>query len=417
MTAAQSRESPMTGAASRGAGIFSVLSASEYSAIWSGQFLSTAGDQWARVALTILVYERTRSPLWTAFTYAGTYLPWLLGGLVLSAAADRFPRRTVLLSCDLARCVLVTVMALPGIPLPATVGLLFVVTLLQSPFLAARSATLRDILPGSRYPLGVAIAKASMDLAMVTGFASGGLLVGAVGARPALAADAATFAISAACIWLGVTARPAAAASAPRRKITDGIRLVFHSRVPRTMMLFGGLVAFYSAPEALAVPYAARFGGGPDTAGLLFAAAPLGAVAAVPAFTRAAGQARQMQWMAPMAAFCCLLLVLCLARPGLAWSLVIFAASGALSAYQVAANTRFVQAVPPERRGQAFGVAGSLMWTAQGVAFLLAGAAATAVSPPVAIAIFGGVGAIVAAVLAVTQARGRGPAGDPAPPR
>ena len=168
--------------------------------------------------------ERTRSPGWTALTYAATYLPWLAGGLVLAGIADRFPRRTVLVTCDLASCCLVAVMALPGMPLPAMVALLFLVTLLQAPFTASRSATYADILPADRYPAGVATAASTAQLAAVTGFVCGGVFVAALGARPALAADAATFATSAAFVWLGVRARPAAAASARgRRPVITGI--------------------------------------------------------------------------------------------------------------------------------------------------------------------------------------------------
>jgi len=390
------------------AGILDVLSSREFRAVWIGQVLSATGDQWARVALTILVYERTRSPLWTALTYAGTYLPWLVGGLVLSGYADRFPRRAVLVSCDLARCVLVAAMALPGMPLTAMVGLLFVTTFLDAPFLAARSATYRDILPDARYPLGMALLAASAEVALVAGFASGGALVAVLGARPALLCDAVTFAMSAAFIWRGLAARPAASAAwNPVRQFTDGVRLVFGDRVMRTMMLFGWLGAFYAVPEALAVPYAARLGGGPVAAGLMFAASPLGGALAVPVFTRFAGPDMRMRLMAPMAALCCLVLVLCLAHPSLAWVLVIFAVSGALNAYQVAANTRFVEAAPGERRASAFGIAGSGLWTVQGVAFLLAGAAAAAVSPPVVIAIFGAAGAAAALALAFSAAPGR----------
>lgn len=383
--------------------IIGVLSVGEYRAVWAGQFLSTAGDQFARVALTVLVYERTRSPGWTAFTYAATYLPWLAGGLVLAGIADRFARRTVLVTCDVASCCLVAVMALPGMPLPAMVALLFLVTLLQAPFMASRSATYADILPADRYPAGVATAASTAQLATVTGFVCGGVFVSALGARPALAADAATFAVSAALVWLGVRARPAAAASARgRRPVITGVAMVFSDRALRAMMLFAWLAAFAYVPEALAVPYAARLGGGAAAAGLVFAAGPIGTAAGAMIFARLAPPV-QTRWMAPMAVLSCLVLVLCLLRPGLAWSLVIFTVSGMLQAYQIAANARFVAAVPRARRGQAFGVAGAGMFSAAGIVFLLAGAVATGVVPSAVVAIFGAVGAVAAVVLAFSR--------------
>lgn len=103
--------------------------------------------------------------------------------------------------------------------------------------------------------------------------------------------------------------------------------------------------------------------------------------------------------MTPLAVSCCLVMVACAARPGLAWSALIFAVSGALNVYQITVNTRFVRAAPPERRGEAFGVAGALIWTAYGAAFLLAGAATSVLPPSAVIAVFAGAGAAAAAAL------------------
>jgi MFS family permease len=62
----------------------------------------------------VLVYRRTNSPLLSALTFAIGFLPWLLGGPVLSALADRLPRHRVLIAGDTARAVLLAVMAIPG---------------------------------------------------------------------------------------------------------------------------------------------------------------------------------------------------------------------------------------------------------------------------------------------------------------
>ena len=382
-----------------------VLAVGEYRAMWSGQALSAAGDQFCRVALTVLVYERTNSSLWTALTYAGTYLPWLLGGLVLGRLADRWPRRTLLVFCDLARGAVVTIMAAPGMPLPAMVALLYVVTVLDGPFRAARSATYADILPaGPFYSLGVAVTTATNTAAMVAGFAVGGVLVSGIGARLALVLDAATFVVSAALIRFGVRARAPSrmpgGVSPLAARMTAGLRLVFADRSLRSCMLFGWLAAFYTVPEALAVPYAAGLKGGPGAAGLVFAAGPLGTAAGMAVFGRLVSPARQARWMGPLAVLCCGSLALCFTGPGLAWLLVILSVSGSLGCYQVAANARFVEGLRPDQRGQAFGVAVAGLMAAQGVAYLAAGAAAGFASPATVIATSGIAGAIAAAALA-----------------
>ena len=193
-----------------------VFAVGEFRALWLAMLLSVGGDQLARVALTVLVYVRTRSPLLTALTYAMTLLPWLVGGLGLSGLADRLPRRQVMIACDLARMALVLLMAaisLSGsaVALWTMVGLLFVVTLLDSPFKAARSALVADILTGEKYVLGTTITQITFQVGTVLGFSLGGLVVAALGTRTALLIDAATFAVSALLLALWVRPRPAAA--------------------------------------------------------------------------------------------------------------------------------------------------------------------------------------------------------------
>ncbi len=396
-----------------GAGFRAVLAMGEYRAVWAGQALSMIGDQLARVALAVLVYDRTTSPLLTAVTYAGSFLPWLAGGLVLAAAADRWPRRTVLVACDAARAVMVAVMAAPGIPLAAMVALLYAVTLLDGPFYAARSATYADILPAGAYRAGITIAGATGQAAVVTGFAAGGVMAAAIGARPVLAIDAATFAVSALLIRFATAARPPAAAGAAplAARVAAGPKLVFADRRLRTCMLLGWLSAAYSVPAALAVPYAARLGAGPAAAGLLFAAGPLGTAAGTAAWGRWAGPGRQARWMGPLAVLCCGTLVLFAARPGLGWSLAIIAASGALGCYQATANAMFMQALARHQQAQAFGVATAGIWTVAGLAYLAAGAAAEIVPPALVIAASGAAGAAAALALAASWRR----AGVPRP--
>jgi hypothetical protein len=85
---------------------------------------------------------------------------------------------------------------------------------------------------------------------------------------------------------------------------------------------------------------------------------------------------------------------------------VIIAISGACASYQLAANSAFVAAVPPQRRGQAFGLANGGMQVFQGLWIVLAGALATAaLAPGMVIAISGGIGAALAAALALVSHR------------
>jgi hypothetical protein len=71
--------------------------------------LSYAGDQ-LQVAIAILVYREAHS----AFLTALTYLPPIAGGPLPSGLADLFPRRRVVIACDLLRIGTVGLMAIPA---------------------------------------------------------------------------------------------------------------------------------------------------------------------------------------------------------------------------------------------------------------------------------------------------------------
>jgi MFS family permease len=408
-----------------------VFAVGEFRALWLAQILSVAGDQLARVAMTVLVYDQTHSSFWSALTYAVTLVPWVFGGLALSGLADRLPRRQLMVGCDLARMLLVGVMALlslrysrgPGLLL--MVALLFAVTLLDSPFKAARSAMIPDILTGDLYVLGIAVSQTALQSGMVAGFALGGIVVAVLHAGGALSLDAATFLVSAVLVQFGVRRRPAAARRAADGgsalgEILAGIRLVFGRGTLRTLVLFGWLVTFYVVPMGLAAPLADGLRAGLPlavTTGLIFAAGPLGTVLGAIAFSRLVPAPRRQAWLGPLAVTACGVLLLLALRLDLAALLAVLAVSGAGAAYQLAANAAFVAAVPAERRGQAFGLANGGMQVFQGLWIVLAGAiAAHALSPGTVIAVSGGIGAALAAALALTLRRATTRLAEPAQP-
>jgi hypothetical protein len=381
----------------------SVFAVGEFRALWVSQTLSEAGDRIALVALTLLVFSRTRSPLLSAVAYAAGYVPWVIGGLLFCGLGDRLPRREVMVACDAIRAVLVAVMLIPRIPLAGLVGLLYMTALAQAPFEAARSAILPDIVTGERYALAAAVMQTSFRVAMVAGAAVGGVTVAFIGARPALGADAATFLASAVLVRFGTRPRPAAAVPGPGalKQLGEGARLMLGDKALRTLMMLGSLIALYSIPEGIAAPYAARLSGGPVAAGLVVAVGQVGAVLVAPVFIKRVGPLTRLRWMGPMAVCACAVLLLTVFRPDLALSLAIFALSGTFAVYQLAANIAFVEWVPSERRAQAFGLANMGLVICQGGALMLAGAAAQVISPATVIALSGGLGTVTACALAL----------------
>ena len=389
-----------------------VFAVGEFRALWLAQILSVAGDQLARVALTLLVFDRTGSPLLAAVTYVASLIPLALGGVALSGLADRLPRREVMICCDLGCAALAASMALPGMPIPVLIGLLYLLALVSAPFNSARAALYRDILAGDRYVAGVAVTLTAVQFAQVLGFAAGGAVVAFLGVRTALLADAATFLVSAAIIRVWVRARPSARAgphpdAAPRPGRFTAVRLTFSDPALRTPMLFGWLAAFYNMPEGVSAPLAASLGGGAVAVGLILAAPAFAASMGAIGFSRLVGPARRVRWMGPLAVTACAILVVFVLHPPLPATLVILGLSGVFDCYQVAANASFVRATPRQYRSSVFGVAQAGMSLGQGAAIIAAGAAAQVRSPSDVIAASGAIGALCGMVIIASHKRDR----------
>ncbi|AHI00481.1 MFS transporter [Kutzneria viridogrisea] len=390
-----------------------VFAIGEFRALFAAQLLSVVGDQLARVALSLLVFDRTGSPGLTALAYALTYLPELAAGPLLSGIADRRPRRMVMVVTDLARAALVALMAWPGLPLAVVCVLLVAVNALGAPFNAARAATLARVLRGEAYLLGTGAADMVDQLAQAAGFVGGGVLVLAIGPGQGLQIDSATFLVSAILVQLGVRERPVPSYPTVRDPVPAwwpalkaGAVLVLTNRTLRSLVLLACVAGFYVTIEALAVPYALDSGGGPVAIGVLLAAGPAGTVLGMAVVSRLGAELR-LRLLGPLAVAACLPLAACAFRPGIPVTAGLLLISGFASAYHLVARSAFVLAVPDHERGQAFGLAVTALRTAQGCGLLVAGLLAEYLGAAVVLTAAGVAGSMVAAAagLAWSQAR------------
>jgi MFS family permease len=389
-----------------------VFGHTEFRALFLAGVLSVAGDQIARVALSVLVFERTASAGLTALTYALTYVPDLLFGPLLAGFADRYPRRTVMIVTDLARAILVAGMAIQALPLIVVIVLLLALQAFGSPFNAARAATLPAVLPGDHYVLGKAANDMVVQFSQVLGFGFGGAVVVAVGTSGGLLLDAVTFLLSAVLVTIGVHRRPApgggtdAPPSSYFRDLATGVSLVARTPQLRTLVLLATIAGFYVTVEGLAVPYAHEIGHGTTAAGLLLAASPAGAVVGMWLITKWQPEQR-LRLLGPLAILACIPLVFCFSGPSLPVTVALWALSGLASSYHLPTSAAFVQAVPDAQRGQAFGVASTALKSSQGIGILLAGLFADRWSPSVALGTMGAAGTCAALLAGTAWARAR----------
>jgi MFS family permease len=86
---------------------------------------------------------------------------------------------------------------------------------------------------------------------------------------------------------------------------------------------------------------------------------------------------------------------------------VLLGVSGIFDCFQLAANASFVAAAPARQRSQAFGIAQGGMSLGQGLAIVIAGAAAEHHAPSLVIAVSGAVGVVAAIAIAFSRPRAR----------
>ncbi|WP_329347347.1 MFS transporter [Streptomyces sp. NBC_01261] len=376
--------------ADRPVGYRVLLAVGEYRAVLAASALSWTGDYLCKAAVSLLVFERTGSALASAAAFALGYLPWLVAGPVLAAVAERYPARSVMISCDLVRAALVGLVTMVGMPVPVLFLLLLASALAAPPFEAARSAQLPQILTGDRYPLALALNNAVLYAAQVAGYTVGGVIAGH-SSRAALALNALTFAGSALLLRLYVRKRPATLTAARRtglwRETGQGYGVVFGDRLLRAIAVITfGVVTFVIVPEGLAAAWASDLGGGGRTQGLIMAASPLGLAIGGLVLNRLLSPRARMRLMRPLAVLAPLVLVPALLDPPLIAVVLVVALSGvAMSLLLPAAQTLFNQALAHQYRARAFGVMNSGVQLAQGAAILTVGALSERLPTPTVI--------------------------------
>jgi Transmembrane secretion effector len=390
-----------------------VLGVREFRAIFAANIVSVLGSVIAAVALTVLVYQQTRSAALAASVMTLSFLPYLIGGVLLGAAADRLPARRALVACDLASAGLVGCMVIPGMPLAAMLGLLFATGLISPVYQGVRSAMMPDVLPpGPPYILGRSLMRMVAQSAQVAGYGAGGLLLAVMSPRGALLADALSFAASGVVLRIGLARRPAgggrptsrardsSARDSMARDSLAGLRAALAHRPTRRVLLFSWLVpACAVAPEALAAPYATLVGQPSRAAGFLLMGIPIGTVLADVVAARLLTSRQQQRIIAGSALLSFAPLLAFAARPGLGPALALLLTAGLGGGWAAGIDGALIEAAPPPLRNRALALASAGLMFTQGLGFALWGVVGQYLPLAVTIPLAAVAGGITVAVL------------------
>jgi MFS family permease len=194
----------------------SVLRLRDFRLLFAGQGVSVLGDRMVAVALAFAVLELGGSASEVGLVLAASWAPLVVTVLAGGVVADRTSRRAVMVAADLVRIATQGTMAVLIITGAAEIWMLAALAGVTGAatgfFNPASTGLLPEVVPVDQLQPANALRATAVSGAEILGPLFAGVLVAAVGAGWAIAADAATFAVSAACLTL---LRP------PRRKLPE----------------------------------------------------------------------------------------------------------------------------------------------------------------------------------------------------
>lgn len=355
--------------------------------LWIGETVSHFGTQVSVVAIPLVAVTTLHAgALAVGLLSTLETIAFAVLGLPAGAWCDRWRRRPVLITADVGRAV-----ALATVPIAAafhvlTFGQLCAVVTVSGVLTVFFDVDYQAFLPtlvGRDHVVAANGAlEASRSAAALGGPSLGGLLAQLFTAPYAVAADAVSFAWSAA--WIAAIdaaeVRKPRAQSSTGREILDGLRFVFGHRLLR--MLAGSTASFNlfnGLTNAVVVLFLVRTVGlSAGSIGVLFSAAGLGGLAGALVahrLNRSLGYARMIRGSAAVVALLAPLLPL----TDRGWRLSLFVVwslvgSAAIAAYNIATVSLRQVLCPPELLGRMNATMRFVVWGTLPLGSLLGGA-------------------------------------------
>jgi MFS family permease len=225
-TAASTAAAAPPPAASSGSSYGALLRNQTFALFFAAFSISTLGTAAVPVALTFALLGSGYSASTVGTVLAAQTAPMVLLMLAGGVVGDRWPRRRSMIAADLLRCAsqatLATLLALGHPPFAVLMALAACCGIGTAFYGPAESGLIPQIAGTERIKAANSLCSLSGSLAAVIGPALGGLLVGFGGASVAIGLDAASYAVSAACLSL-MPVRPQE--SPPRASLAMDLQL------------------------------------------------------------------------------------------------------------------------------------------------------------------------------------------------
>lgn len=326
--------------------------------LWIGTTLSQIGGAMTSYAVTLQVWDTTRSTAATGAIGVATLVPLLLIALPGGSLADTVDRRKVVLVMTVCSALVSGGLFLQALAGQRWLWLVYVLVAMSSAIGAvnapARRTFIRSIVTPDQLPAALALNRVSFQTTLIGGAALAGLVTGAVGLKGCYFIDTVSFVGSLYGVFRmpAVPAAPAGGSQLARTR--EGLAYIWRNRVLAGAFLADVNATFFALPVSLFPAInAERFGGDPRTLGLFTSAIGVGgmvtAVLSRP-FTRAA---RQGIGMSVSVAVWGLAFGLFAVAPSLWLTLLALGIAGAADSITVVYRGIIVQRVtPPELLGR-----------------------------------------------------------------
>ena len=254
--------------------------------LFAGQAVSSVGTQVTQVAVPLQVYEITHSTLAVGLVGLAGLVPLVLFGLYGGAIADAVDRRRLIIATSTGTMLVSLVLLAQAALRVERVGLLLACVVVQAGFAAVDSPTRRAIIPQlvgpELLPAANTLTYGSGMLSIIVGPLLAGVAISAGGFGWAYGIDVASFA-GAFAAAAGLPRLPPGhgARGAGLASVVEGLRFAATNRVVLMTFVADIIAMVFASPRAVFPALASeRFGGGPRTVGLLYAAVAVGALGA-----------------------------------------------------------------------------------------------------------------------------------------
>ncbi|HNI17468.1 MAG TPA: MFS transporter [Nitrospira sp.] len=226
----------------------------DFGFMWWSQVLSQVAEGVSKLALLWFVYAVTGSPLKTTVIGLLQTLPPILFGPFIGVLVDRFPKKTILITSDVARGLLIGLIPCL-VPIEHfTVESLYVLTFLFGMATAVFVPTLSSAVPfmvaRPQFTAANALLQSTTSLGIIIGPAVSGLGIAFSGSQDVLCVNALTYFASAACllpIRLRATEQAPDSSAGWRpfiRHLLEGLRYAFLTH--RTLLILIVLASIYT---------------------------------------------------------------------------------------------------------------------------------------------------------------------------